>query len=346
MANHTRDGDGASCGSVLECWFDDHVVLARIIATVLVLLVAWLSVRLAKRALVRSARRLARLRRLDEHQTKSLVARTAPMGLAIGLGLGIVAFIALLGIWGLQTAFTGLLAGAGFAGIVLGLAAADTIGDVVAGFLIFVNHPFEIGDWVEIDGVQGIVQDVALGATTLLTFDNEKVTIPNRLVEGSKVKNFSHGRKLRRRLAVGVEYGSDLDAAKRTLVEVAKRQEHVLKEPEPTAVAESFGPSSVEIALRYWVEPIRSTAIRAQSDLVHDVHDALRARGIGIAFPHVQVVQARPWRIEGAGLDAPSGGTSDTGSAEAGGRADTPAGAGAASLGGLGEVPFRQEETA
>lgn len=306
--NHTLRDDGAGCASTLECWVDDNLLLARLLGTLALILGAWVGVRLARRALDRSARRLARLRRLDEYRTRSLVGRVQPMGLAVALAIAIVALIALLGIWGLQTAFTGLLAGAGFAGIVLGLAAADTIGDVVAGFLIFVNHPFDIGDWVEIDGVQGIVHDVGLGATTLITWDNEKVTIPNRLVEGTKVRNFSHARNLRRRLAVGVEYGSDLDLARRTLVELAKGHPDVLKEPEPTAIAESFGASSVDLSLRYYVEPVRGNTIRIHNDLILAVHDAFRQRGLRIAFPHMQVVQGRPWRVADAGDGGGDGG--------------------------------------
>ena len=298
--NETVGGSTASdCASAVTCWIGENEFLARLLATTLIFVLAWAVVKLSERALTRSARRFARLRRLDEYRTKALVGRTKPMKLAIALLSLVVAFIALLGIWGLETAFTGLLAGAGFAGIVIGLAAADTIGDVVAGFLIFFNHPFEIGDWVVIDGEEGIVEDVRLGATTLVTWNNEKVTIPNRIVEGTKVKNFTAARKLRREIVVGVEYGSHLGKAMKTLVELAKAHPEVLKDPEPTAVTMGFGASSVDLKLRFYVEPVRSSAIKVYTDLVHQVHDTFRKEGIGIAFPHVQVVQGRPWRMEG-----------------------------------------------
>lgn len=291
-------GAAEACGFI-QCWIAENSFLARLIGTGLILLLAWLLIKAADRGLNRSARRVARLRHLDEYQTKVVVGRTRPLSLTIALLVFTVAAIALLGIWGLQTAFTGLLAGAGFAGIVIGLAAADTIGDVIAGFMIFYNNPFDIGDWVEIDGVEGIVEDVALGATSVLTWDNEKVTIPNRVVEGAKVKNFTSGRKLRRRLVVGVEYGSHLGLAMSTLVKLAKDHPDVLSHPEPTAVTQGFGASSVDLVLRFYVEPVRNSVVKVYTDLVHQTHDTFRDMGIGIAFPHMQIVQGQPWRLDG-----------------------------------------------
>ncbi len=309
VANHTTNETAPPielCPSDVECfldgvdtWFAEHVFLGRLIGTAITLLLGYAIVKLGDRALTKSARRIARLRRADDYQTKVIVGRTKPMRLTIRLAVLVVVAIALLAVWGLQTAFTGLLAGAGFAGIVIGLAAADTIGDVIAGFLIFYNHPFDLGDWVVIDGVEGIVEDVALGATTILTFDNEKVTIPNRVVEGNQIKNYSHGRKLRRRLVVGVEYGSHLGQAMETLVELANDHPDIMKDPAPTAVSKGFGASSVDLELRFYVEPVRSSVIKTYTDMVHAVHDTFRQRGIGIAFPHTQIVQGRPWQLAG-----------------------------------------------
>ncbi|MGB1585969.1 MAG: mechanosensitive ion channel family protein [Thermoplasmatota archaeon] len=293
MANHTNGTTiplPESAGPV-ESWFNDpaNQLLVRLIATVVTFFVAWAVVRLTKRTLERSAKRIAKLRRLDEYKTKGLIGRTKPMQMTVTIAVATVAAITLMGVWGLTTAFTGLLAGAGFAGIVIGLAAADTIGDIIAGFLIFYNHPFDIGDWVEIDGVQGIVEDVALGATTILTFDHEKITIPNRIVEGQKIKNFSHARKLRFRILVGVEYGTPLGKAMQTLVELGKNHPEVLKNPEPNAVSIGFGASSVDLELRVWVEPVRSSVIRVKTDLIHQIHDKFRDEGIDIAFPHTHL---------------------------------------------------------
>lgn len=305
MTNHANGAPSGDSGggwvdfgeTVLEVLFSDSL-FARLVWSVAVFAIAWALSRYGAHAINRSAKRLARRHKLDDAQLKAFIGRGRPMILTLKIGIGGAVVVALLGVWGLTTAFTGLLVGAGFAGIVIGLAAADTIGDVIAGFLIFYNHPFDLGDWVDIDGVEGIVEDVALGATTLITWDNEKMTIPNRLVEGTKVKNYSHDRVLRRRLVVGVEYGSHLGRAMQLMVELAKKHPEVLPQPEPSAVTTGFGDSSVVLVLRFYVEPVRSSAIKVFTDLVHQVHDAFRKEGIVIAFPHMQIVQNKAWRLD------------------------------------------------
>lgn len=310
VSNHTANGTASSTPTapgagpvegIGEALFGEEFG-GRILWSLVTFLLAWIIIKVGDRAFIRSAQRVARLRRLDDQRTRALVGRTKPARMTVRLLMMAAVAITLTGIWGLQTAFTGLLAGAGFAGIVIGLAAGDTIGDVIAGFLIFYNHPFDIGDWVEIDGTEGIIEDVQLGATTLITWDNEKVTIPNRLVEGQKIKNFSHARKLRRRLLVGVEYGSHIGKAMQVMVDLAKKHPEVLNEPEPTAVTIGFGQSSVDLQLRFYVEPVRSSAIAVYTDLLHQVHDTFRKQGIRIAFPHMQIVQGdSAFRVEGGG---------------------------------------------
>lgn len=285
------------CTTAIDCWFQENLLLTRLLATLLVLLLSWATIRLSDRGLKQSARRIGRLRRFDDYHIKALVGRTGPMRLGIALVVAAVAAMSILGIWGLQAAATGLLAGAGFAGIIIGLAAADSLGNVVAGFLIFYNHPFDTGDWVDIDGVEGIVDDVGMAATRIITWDNETMTLPNKFVANAKVKNFTTARKLRRRLVVGVEYGTHLGLAMNTLVEIAKQHPLVLDDPEPSAVTHGFGPSSVDLVLRFYVEPVRNNAIAIYTDLLHQVHDTFRKRGVKIAFPHMQVVQSHPWKV-------------------------------------------------
>ncbi len=295
MANHTANGttspDGPPGYSGFEAaahWLDDptNVFIARLVGTLLVVALWWATRILSDRALTRAARKVAKRRSADDYQIKVIMGRTRPARLLIGLTAGVLGIIAILGVWGLSTAFTGLLAGAGFAGIVIGLAAADTIGDIIAGFLIFYSHPFDIGDWVEIDGVQGIVEDVALSATTIVTFDNEKITIPNRIVEGQKVKNFSHARKLRAHLLVGVAYGTDIRDAIQALENCARAHPDVMDDPEPMAISTGFGASSVDLDLRFWVEPIRNSVIKVRTDLVQAVQEAFAEAGIEIPYPH------------------------------------------------------------
>lgn len=295
-------------GGFLEdagAWLGEHETAARLIASGLTVLLAWLIVKISERALVRSTKRLGKRRGWDDYQVRGAVGRTKPLRMTIKIAMFVLAIIALMGVWGLQTAFAGLLAGAGFAGLVIGLAAGDTLRDMIAGFRIFYNHPFDLGDWVEVDNVQGTVDDVRLGATTILTFDNEKVTIPNRLVEGQKIRNFSHARKLRFKIPLSVEYGTDLKRAHKVMEQCGIDHGQVLNDPPPLAVVTGFGDSGVNMELRVWVEPVRSSVLRVRDDLLAMMHDRLHSEGVRIAFPHMQIVQRDPWRMARPDEDGP-----------------------------------------
>lgn len=269
----------------------------RLAATVIVLGLSWILIRLGTRAFERSAKRVALHRKFDEYQTKAAISQTKPMTMGLRLLVIILAGIALLGIWGLTGAFAGLLAGAGFAGIVIGLAAGDIIADILAGFILLYRGPFHVGDWVEIDGVQGIIHDVNLADTIVHTFDNEVVSFPNSLVETNKIINFTIGRQLRLRIPVGVEYGSDLQKAKEILLAIGNDHPKVKELPAPSAWVRNFLDSAVELDLRVWIDPVLSSALEVRSDMVQQIHDRFRAEGIVIAFPHMQVVQSHPWKV-------------------------------------------------
>lgn len=278
-------------------WLVDAGWPLQLFWTLVVFVIIGQIIGLIRRTLERAARLQAKRRKLDEKAEKALVGRTRPMVLLARVGGWVVFLVALTTIWAQGAAVGGILAGAGFMGLVVGLAAQNSLSNVIAGFTIFFQQPFDIGDWVEIDTVMGTIEDVGLGTTVLVTFDNEKISFPNRIVEGARIKNFTHVRKLRRRLLVGVEYGSRLGTAMATLVQIAKEHPEILDDPEPIAVSIGFGASSVDLELRFWVDPVASSAMKIQTDLIHTVHDTFRAAGIVIAFPHMQVVQAEPWDL-------------------------------------------------
>jgi small conductance mechanosensitive channel len=269
----------------------------RVLATGIIVTFSWLLVKLGLRAISRSARRLAQRRRLDEYQTQVAISSTKPLTMAFRMLVWILALLATLATWGLTGIFAGLLAGAGFAGIIIGLAAGDVLGDILAGFMLLYRGPFHVGDWVEIDGIQGIVEDVSLTDTTIKTFDNERVSFPNSMVENNIVKNFSVSRKLRIRINVGVEYGTDLAKAKKILVDIAHQQPRIKADPPPSSWVRNFLDSAVELDVRVWIDPVSTSALEIRSDMTQGIHDRFRAEGINIAFPHMQIVQGNSWRV-------------------------------------------------
>ncbi len=297
--NHTNaTGDNGFIGDPLGAFLDGGTeVLWRIVATAVVFLLSWVIIKAGIRGFERSARKVSKRRHFDDYQTQVAVSGTKPLAMGLRLLVATLALLALLAIWGLSGAFTGLLAGAGFAGIVLGLAAGDVLGDILAGFMLLYRGPFHVGDWVEIDGIQGIVEDVSLTDTTIKTFDNERVSFPNSMVENNTVKNFTISRKLRLRISVGVEYGTDLQKAKKILTEIGGAHPRVWKDPAPTSWVRNFLSSAVEMDVRVWIDPVTTSALEVRSDITEAIHDRFRAEGIVIAFPHMQVVQSHPWKV-------------------------------------------------
>ncbi len=268
----------------------EHVFIARLVASVLVFLGVGVLSKLARRSLEASARRTAQRQRLDDWKTRALVSRTRPLSLVINLGLLIVAFLTLLAVWGLQTAFVSLLTAAGFAGIVIGMAASNTLSNLIAGFIIFYNHPFDIGDWVEIEGTEGLVIDVKAGATVMETWDGEKVTFPNRVVEGARVRNMSHQRKLRRRFQIGIDYATDIEKAREILLDILKGHPEILDEPAPQVIATSFGDSSINLECRYWILPLRAAVVLIQTWIMQEIQRRFAKEGIVIPFPQRTLV--------------------------------------------------------
>lgn len=195
-----------------------------------------------------------------------------------------IAALVVLTIWRVDLA--NLLLGAGFLGLVLGLAARQTLGAVLAGFVLLFARPFEVGEWVEIGESEGVVTDVSIVNTRLRTFDGEYVLIPNDRVTGRDIVNRSREGRLRGSVEVGVDYETDLDAAVEAAEAAMDDCDRVLESPRPHVVGKRFGDSAVVLELRYWVEdPSARRMWRARTDVVGAVKDAYEREGIDIPFP-------------------------------------------------------------
>ncbi len=271
----------------------EDLVLIRAVTSILILLAAVTLSRLVRRSLEGSAKRTAARNELDDWQTRALVSRSRPIAMVGGIILYIAAIILIVGVWQLQTAFLSLLTAAGFAGIVIGIAAANSMSNLISGFMIFYNHPFDIGDWVQIEDMEGIVVDVKPGATVIESWDGEKITYPNRIVEGSRIRNKSHQRKLRWRFPIGVDYATDIGKAREILLKIIKSHPDVLKDPEPQVIATEFGDSAIILDVRYWIAPLRARVLVIQTWLMQEIQRAFAKEGIVIPFPQRTVV----WRF-------------------------------------------------
>jgi small conductance mechanosensitive channel len=199
-----------------------------------------------------------------------------------------LALLVVLGFWGIELG--GLLIGAGFAGIVLGMAARQTLGAVIAGFVLMFSRPFEIGDWVKIGENDGIVTDITIVNTRLQTFDGEYVILPNDYVGSNEVVNRSRKGRLRINVDVGVDYSTDVDRAMDVAKTAMNDVEEILTVPRPQVVLREFGGSSVVLGLRFWIDnPSSRRMWRAQTAVISTVKESFEEAGVKIPFPQREV---------------------------------------------------------
>jgi small-conductance mechanosensitive channel len=182
---------------------------------------------------------------------------------------------------------TAWLASAGIVGLALGLAAKDTLSNVFAGVSIVADAPYKTGDFIILDsGERGIVTQIGLRSTRLLTRDDVEITIPNGILGNSKIINEAGGpsQKHRIRIAVGVAYGSDIDHVIATLEGVAADNSEVCNNPAPRVRFRNFGESSLDFELLCWIErPVDRG--RLHHELNCAVYKAFIANSIEIPFP-------------------------------------------------------------
>ena len=215
--------------------------------------------------------------RLTQHQ-EEVAYRILQITTFILVGLVI------LGLWNVD--LSGLLVGAGFLGIVLGMAARQTLGSAIAGFVLMFARPFEIGDWVLIGDHEGIVTDISINNTRLENFDGEYVVISNDRVSDDVIINRTRKGRLRVRLEVGVDYATDLDHAEATILETVKEIDEVMTVPAPQVVPTKFGDSAVVLEMRFWVDkPSARRRWRAIAEIIRAVKKAFDREGITIPFP-------------------------------------------------------------
>ena len=179
-----------------------------------------------------------------------------------------------------------LLVGAGFLGIVVGMAARQTLGAVLAGFVLMFSRPFEIGDWVEVGDNEGIVTRITIVNTCLQTFDGEYVMIPNDEVSSQPILNRTRKGRLRIEVEVGVDYSVRPNRAAKIAVAAVDDLSTVSTAASPQAVIKGFGDSAVLLGVRAWVDdPSARKMWRARTAVVDAVHEAFDREGIEIPFP-------------------------------------------------------------
>jgi len=156
------------------------------------------------------------------------------------------------------------MTGFGIAGIAIGFAAKDTLGNIIAGFMILWDKPFLMGDWLEVDGQYGQVQGITLRSTRIKTNNNFHIVVPNQTIINSTLVNHHQKRKVRKIVYFTLPYTSDIEHAIEVLKETASNHPKALQDPAPGSGIGSFENGMVHIAVLFWVKNAK-TAVGAGS---------------------------------------------------------------------------------
>lgn len=181
---------------------------------------------------------------------------------------------------------TGFVAGLGIIGFTIGFALQDVSKNFVAGILLLLQQPFDIGDAIEVAGYSGTVKNVDIRATEIRTFDGLQVLIPNGDVYVNAIKNFSKAKRRRLQLNIGVAYDSDLDIVTDTVSTALSSISGVITDdPAPAVAFKEFGDSSINLTAYFWIDLDQTGYLNAQDQSIKVVKKAFEATGIDMPFP-------------------------------------------------------------
>ena len=197
----------------------------------------------------------------------------------------IVAVIAAVDQMGIPA--TSFLAVIGAAGLAIGLALKDSLSNFASGVMLVLFRPFTKGDFVDAGGITGTVDEIHLVSTILTTPDNKQVIVPNALMYGSAIINFSAKDTRRVDMAIGVGYNDDLKVAANVLKKVCEDHPKVLSEPATKIFINNLGDSSVDFVVRPWVKSEDYWGVLA--DVLETAKVELEAAGCNIPYPQTDV---------------------------------------------------------
>ncbi len=185
----------------------------------------------------------------------------------------------------LESIFSNILASAGIIGIIAGFAFKDIASNTFAGFLLNMQTPFKVNDWVEIEGNYGMIRSIGLITTSLRTVEGQVVYIPNQLIYNTTFKNFSQLRKRRVVFRSGVSYGDDLELVKRIALDEVQKINYVLKNDIIDFYFTEIGSSAYNFELRFWIRfKNQQDFMIARSEIIMRIKKRFEAEHISIAY--------------------------------------------------------------
>jgi small conductance mechanosensitive channel len=248
----------------------------RVLGAVAILAAGWVIARVVHNAITRACKR-------NVHLDPTLTGFAAQASRYLIL---IFTLIAVLTTFGVET--TSFVAVLGAAGLAIGLALQGTLTNVAAGVMLIVFRPVRVGQYIEASGIAGTVKSITLFITTMDTFDNIRLVVPNSKIWGEIIKNHSvnHTRRLDIRLRIPFE--EDVEAAQKLLRTYIAKDPRILKDPAPVVAVEALEDTAAKVVLQLWTSS--DDHVQVLYDFNSKVKAAFEQEGIGIAYPR-QIVE-------------------------------------------------------
>lgn len=184
------------------------------------------------------------------------------------------------------TSFAALLASAGVA---IGMALSGNLQNLAGGIILLLFKPYKVGDFIDAQGISGIVQEIQIFHTIIQTVDNKQIYIPNGALSSGSVTNYSVKELRRVDWTVSVEYGTDADKVQTTLMKLIEADSRILKDPAPFIALKELAASSVDFTVRVWVKGTDYWGVFF--DMNKQVYEEFNRQGISFPFPQIQVHQ-------------------------------------------------------
>ncbi|SEA71333.1 mechanosensitive ion channel family protein [Psychroflexus halocasei] len=225
-----------------------------------------------------------KIRKIMEKREVDIAIRDFSISI-INIGLKILLFIVVITKLGFET--TSFAAIIGAAGLAVGLALQGSLSNFAGGVLIILLKPFRIGDRIDAQGVSGTVNQISLFYTHVITFNNQRVVIPNGELSNNKVTNYSSESLRKDAVTVAIPYHADIKKARKVLMDLMEKDDRILKDPEPQVFVASLGESSVNLSVRFWAD--LDSFWGAHFDFMENSKVELEAAGIMHPFPQRDV---------------------------------------------------------
>ena len=213
---------------------------------------------------------------------ETLIGFVSSLAYVLMMAFVIIAAISKLGIQ--TTSFIAIL---GAAGLAIGLALQGSLANFAAGVLMLIFKPFKVGDFIEGGGVSGVVEEIGIFTTELKSPDNKKIIVPNAIITGDKIINYTAKDCRRVDIVAGVSYSDDLDKVRKVLEDILSSDDRVLKDPAPTIGVLELADSSVNFAVRPWVKTADYWNVFFATQ--ESIKKRFDAEGISIPFPQQDV---------------------------------------------------------